>query len=191
MGNSFWRMFFGLLLITAGAIILLDHNDIISFDLGDFISNFWPVILIIVGVWMIYEHAKPSKSDDQTVGGGCCTKNFGNQNISPEKIEQSGLDYSLMMGDLNIDLSKTLLIAGENNIRADLSAGDLRIMVPANIPCSVSAACSAGDINIFGKTKNGISVELNYRDDNYDSQITKIKIRAKCSLGDIKIMRQV
>ena len=155
MKDNFWNVFFGLLLIAAGALIMLDHNDVISFDLGDFISDFWPLILIILGVWMIYEHARPSsKSDTKIVSEESYTKNFGDLNVTPEKIEQGGLDYSLMMGDLNIDLSKTSLFPGENYIKASLSAGDLRIRVPENIPCSISAICSAGDINIFGKKKS-------------------------------------
>lgn len=190
MKNQFWRIIAGFFLIAVGAIILLDRSGSINFDLGDFISDYWPLILIIIGVWMIYEHSRTSSKGAKTT---CCrvySKNFGDLNISPAEIEQSGADYSLMMGNLNINLGETKLFAGENVIKASLNAGDMKIKIPENVICSITASCTAGDINIFGQKRSGLSIDLNYQDDRYSSQLTKLKIIASCSLGNIKIMRR-
>jgi len=138
---------------------------------------------------MIYDHSKTNKICVDKESGKVYTKNFGDLNINPTHIEQKGMDYSLMMGNLNIDLSETRLFAGENIINASINAGDMKIKIPANVICSISASCKAGDINIFGQKKDGLSVDLDYQDNGYASQITKLKIIAQCSLGDIKILR--
>ncbi len=46
----FSRLIWGLLLIAAGVIFLMEQMGLIRFDLGDFLSTYWPVVLIVVGL---------------------------------------------------------------------------------------------------------------------------------------------
>jgi hypothetical protein len=45
----------GLAFIIIGALMLGDNLDIVYFDLGDFLSTWWPLALIIIGVGMIVD----------------------------------------------------------------------------------------------------------------------------------------
>lgn len=40
----------GLVLIILGVLLLLDNLNLIFFDLGDFLHNWWPVFLILIGL---------------------------------------------------------------------------------------------------------------------------------------------
>ncbi|WP_027092768.1 cell wall-active antibiotics response protein LiaF [Cohnella thermotolerans] len=44
------RIFWGLILVGVGAAFLLNQTGVIAIDIGDLISVFWPVVLILVGV---------------------------------------------------------------------------------------------------------------------------------------------
>lgn len=44
------RLFTGLIIIAIGILFLLRQTGHVTFDIGDLLSNFWPVILIIIGI---------------------------------------------------------------------------------------------------------------------------------------------
>jgi hypothetical protein len=43
------RIFSGIIIIAVGVIFLLANMD--KLDFGDFISTYWPMILIVIGLW--------------------------------------------------------------------------------------------------------------------------------------------
>lgn len=44
------RIFWGFILIGGGLVFLLNQSGVISFDIGDLFSTFWPVLVILFGV---------------------------------------------------------------------------------------------------------------------------------------------
>ncbi len=52
------RMWIGVILIIIGAMILFDNLDLIEF--GDIIGNWWPLVVIIVGIFKLNEPNKNS-----------------------------------------------------------------------------------------------------------------------------------
>lgn len=57
MARSFSGILWGLLFILVGTLMLLDRLHIIYFDLGDFLSTWWPLALVIIGVGIILNHS--------------------------------------------------------------------------------------------------------------------------------------
>ena len=51
----------GLAFIIVGALMIGDNLDIVRFDLGDFISTWWPLALIIIGIGMIADRSSDKK----------------------------------------------------------------------------------------------------------------------------------
>jgi lia operon protein LiaF len=48
-------LFWGIILLGIGLIFLLDNFGL-DIDLWDAVTEFWPMILIIIGIKMIYTH---------------------------------------------------------------------------------------------------------------------------------------
>lgn len=48
--NFFGRFSWGLLLVAIGVLFLLNQADLITMDIGDIIRDYWPVILILIGL---------------------------------------------------------------------------------------------------------------------------------------------
>lgn len=44
-----------LILMALGVLFLLDNFNVIDFDLGQFLSTWWPVILILIGLNVLIE----------------------------------------------------------------------------------------------------------------------------------------
>ncbi|CAM4268944.1 cell wall-active antibiotics response protein LiaF [Paenibacillus alkaliterrae] len=49
-GNFANRLFTGLVIISVGVLFLLRQTGHVTFDIGEVISSFWPVILLVVGI---------------------------------------------------------------------------------------------------------------------------------------------
>jgi Predicted membrane protein len=50
MQSLLHRVFWGIVLVGAGVIFLLNQAGVISIDIGDVFKTFWPVILLLVGI---------------------------------------------------------------------------------------------------------------------------------------------
>ena len=61
MGRSFWGVAWGTVFIVVGILMILDRMNMIYFDLGDFLSTWWPLILVIIGLRMIIGHSLRDK----------------------------------------------------------------------------------------------------------------------------------
>ncbi|CAM3544367.1 cell wall-active antibiotics response protein LiaF [Marinicrinis lubricantis] len=58
MNGFFNRMFWGMLLITAGVLFFLDQMGTISVDLGEIIATYWPLIIIYFSLKGLFIHHK-------------------------------------------------------------------------------------------------------------------------------------
>jgi hypothetical protein len=57
MGRNFWGIAWGTIFIVVGVLMILDRMHMIYFDLGRFLSTWWPLILVIIGLGMIVDHS--------------------------------------------------------------------------------------------------------------------------------------
>jgi lia operon protein LiaF len=184
------RWFFGLLLILIGITILGNNVGWFDFNLGDFIHHFWPVILIVVGLSIIFERHrdKPWHSGEWTAFS--CknfSKTMGDVHLKPSGIDPSGLRAEQGLGDINIDLTNTTLSTGENRVECSLGVGDIRIILPNNVPVFASCTAGVGDVHILDKHADGFGPKLNHQDADYVNADKKIRLIGKVGLGDIKV----
>lgn len=185
------RIFWGVLLLVLGVAFLGDNLYWFDFDLGEVIHRYWPVVLVALGGWMIFEKTRPRKYDFEWTNfeGRKYKKTFGDTNLKPTAIEGKGLQVEEGMGDINVDLTNTALNTGENYIELSLGIGDAKVILPHGIPVSASLQVGAGDVEIFGNRKEGFGSHLDFVDPNYESADIKIKIFAKVGLGDVRVSR--
>ncbi len=66
MARNFTGILWGLLFILVGTLMLLDRLDIMHFDLGNFLSTWWPLVLIVIGIGMILNHSSRDRRRKET-----------------------------------------------------------------------------------------------------------------------------
>lgn len=183
------RYFFGFLLIAVGLLIILGREGLLDFDLGDLISNIWPGALILFGLWLIYKQAKGEKNIDLKIDGVSSSKAFGDIKLKPETIAPEGAEYDVNFGQIQLDFTETNFPSIENKIKVSIDMGEIKIVLPSNLPVNISTTCGIGEVKILDKKSGGITSELNHVDDNYSTAVKKLKLHIKCGTGAIEVKR--
>ncbi len=192
------QIVWGLILVSIGVLFLGDSLHWFDFDFFEFIGDAWPVALIILGGYLIYEKAT-GKSDKEEILSDARTwthfsgkefkKTVGDVHLRPETVDPGGLKAEQGVGDITVDLTSTTLNAGENVVYCSLGVGDLDVVIPSGVPVSAVLEIGAGSGRIFGKQTDGFGKKARYEDDNYRSADVRIKLTAKVGLGDATVSR--
>jgi predicted membrane protein len=186
--KNVWQIAFAIVLIVIGLLALLDSLEIVSF--WAVLGNLWPLILIALGVWLLVKRRHIIWEEKVDVKGGKkYSKAFGDLKIDTAGMDPHGTDVEMGFGDLEMNLTKASFSEGENVVHLALGFGDIRVWIPSQVKASVFASCGAGDIDVLGKTADGLGRSLDHQDDGYDSAQKRLKIFAKLGFGDIKISR--
>jgi lia operon protein LiaF len=177
----------GGLIIIIGALILID-NVFGGFDFWDFIWKLWPLVLIVLGVYLIKNQRKIKGGVDS---GDIASENvfFGDLDINLTGKEAAGRHYSALIGDIRIDLSSADFKDGENKISASSLIGDIRIKIPDHLPVKLSSRSVIGDIRFDDLRRDGFFQKLDHYDNDFRSSEKKLSITASCIIGDSNIDR--
>lgn len=188
MRRGFGTFVWGAILIILGILILFDNLRIFEFWVS--LGRLWPIILILVGIWVIY---KRSEGTSTMVGVTPKQKNlsqgFGDLIIDAKDMDPDGLNLSSGFGDVEVNLTKARFEEKEHNINISSGFGDVRVMLPQDVPISATGKSLAGKIDVLGRTADGLGNNLTYKDENYDASTRKVQINAKLGFGDIRVFR--
>jgi predicted membrane protein len=190
----------GLIILIVGILLLLNNLDILNF--GDAIATYWPLIIIIVGVNILFRHRSfPSAASDDNASNafsssstqkatGSVVNNssvFGDVDLRVDSTDFRGGKISNTFGDMNIDLSGVQLADGEYSLAISGVFGDVHVLIPKNIEISVMARTVFGDVRVLGNTKTGIGQEITYLSENYSAANKKLKLFCNQVFGDVRV----
>ncbi len=159
-------------------MLLLDNFDVEIFQ------YFWPLLIIFVGVYLIYRSQR--KTGDSKLSE---FRILGDSSHSGFSGEIDGADISHFIGDAEVDLSDAGLKAGVNKMNIATFIGDIRVLVPENMP--VSADCSAvfSDIRAFDRKEGGVFLSVHQKTADYDTAGSKLHLSCATFIGDIVVTR--
>lgn len=112
---------------------------------------------------------------------------IGDFHLTSGRFELSQLHVWHGVGDVIIDLSRAMLMQEEALLVVDGWIGNVTIYVPVDLPVSVSAEVSIGDLEVLGYRQGGISRSVMIRSDHYDSGMNKVNLHISLLVGDIKV----
>ncbi len=181
-----WNIIFGLLLIALGAFFLLNEVFDWRADFGEIIGFFWPVALIILGVYLF---RRSWRERELSTGARQYTKIFGDIKVEDTDLGPGGIDAELGIGDVRLNFSRTSIPDGEHHIHVRLGIGDIKIIVPQGIPISTRSSAGIGTVNLFDKTDSGLGVRLSFESEQYREARRKLLIDTKVGIGDIALVR--
>lgn len=190
--NSSWV--WGLFFVAYGALLLLGRYGYIDFTFKDIIQ-LWPVIIIYTGV-LILGHTvfrKPLIFYKNFGEKGKRTyKSYAKFSVGDHEYNQPNwkvepMELSNLAGDFYLDFTKAFIADKEFPISIDALAGDVHILIPADVAFRVDANVSAGDINVVGKSVGGIGRTLQYETVGYDEAVRKLDVKIRLKAGDIRV----
>ncbi len=65
MVRSLWGTVWGLIFIVLGVLMLMDRLGYLYFDLGRFVSTWWPLALVIVGLGIIFNKSSARRNKEK------------------------------------------------------------------------------------------------------------------------------
>jgi predicted membrane protein len=151
------RIITGAILILIGLLFLLENTHLFGFEFGEFVSTYWPVALIFIGIVLIYRKAK---SDDEEAWkefvGKEYSKSVGDLKLRPKSINADGLSAKHGLGDLIVDLTDCSLAAGENKLECTLGAGELKVKLVRYICWARTLTVSVAPLNMRTKATQAL-----------------------------------
>ncbi len=188
------RVLWGLIIIIIGILILLNNLD--AFDIGDFIADFWPLLLILIGLRLIlrrkrYKEISTHITADRDIisesDEAFYSNVFGDFDVAiNSKNFQSG-KINNVFGDVDVDLTNLNITSGEKKLHISGVFGDIKVTSPKQVPFFIRASIVAGDIKMMGEKRSGFSVEKTYKSEGYDTAENRLNIYVSHVLGDIKV----
>jgi predicted membrane protein len=177
----------GGVIIAVGALILIG-NIFGGFDFWDFIWKLWPVVLIVLGVYLIKNQRRISgdfKSGDYSSESSL----FGDLDISLSGKEIADQHYSTLFGDIKIDLLDADFKTGENRIGVSALVGDIKIKIPDNLSVRLSSRSIIGDIRFDDLRRDGFFQRLDHIDNNFGSSEKRLSLSVSGIIGDLNVNR--
>ncbi|GKU84439.1 cell wall-active antibiotics response protein LiaF [Niallia sp. NCCP-28] len=113
------------------------------------------------------------------------------RNETPDHVyEWNDINIQAGISDTVIDLSYTVLPAGETVIFIKNMVGNVKIYVPYDIEASVHHSVLFGSYNIFGEQESHvINRNIQIRPSTFDSAETRVKIFTSFATGNLEVKR--
>ena len=92
-----------------------------------------------------------------------------------------------MFGDVKIDLTKITLNDGDNMLDINGVFGDTTILIPKEMPISVTMSATFGDVRVFDIVREGIFKNVQFRSSNFETSSKRLHIVCSTMFGDCKI----
>lgn len=173
--------FFALVLIALGALLLLGNLGLFALDW----NLFWPVILILFGLWLMWRAFMPAPGHH----GGDGYWGFGDYapDLSGKEIRRENFSHGF--GDFDLDLTRAVIPDGESVVHASHGFGDLKVIVPRDLSVRVHASAGVGDTTLFDQHAGGIGPSLSFQSDDYANATRKLNVDASVGFGNVRVTR--
>jgi lia operon protein LiaF len=209
--NRIANYFFTLFIIIFSGLLVLDRLHIIGFQFAEF-WKLWPIILIYGAIAFLFGNRKSGKKAGVDIKlekkdamfqqsvirinknrkkEGKFSKGFsiGDVNLNNDNWAVEPMKLFNSIGDYFIDFSKAYIPEKETKIEIKGWIGDVKILIPDDLPVQIEGEVKIGEFRIFNSSKDGISNSLTYKSSEYDQAIKKINLQIYLKIGDIRIER--
>ncbi len=210
--KSFGKLLVGLFSLALGSLAILDKYGVLEFEYASW-WKLWPIFIIAiainrgiskkpikVSISNEYPYDKPSSKmtfeDGEEEKGASFKKNKMNRGFIVGDIRFSEANWPLenmklynAIGDYYFDFSKAFIPEGETTIDIKGWIGDVKMIIPENVPVEITLKVQVGDVKLFEQKSADIRSELQYRSPEYEQAVKKIKLSVDVKIGSIRINR--
>jgi lia operon protein LiaF len=168
-------------LILGGALILFGALFLISnFFNIDFGALCWPLVIIIVGVWIIVRPRMVPKETDLRMWI------FGDHYRRGEWQARDQEIWSFI-GDINLDFNEAQFEKSEIEVKMYCFVADVDLTVPEDLGVSISWFGFVTDGRIHDRRMGGFLTPVHYTSEGYESASRKVAIEVISFVGDVKV----
>ncbi len=187
------RIWVGIVLIILGSLFLLEHTGV--WDFGEVFHQYWPVLLILGGIWMLVRRSK-ERTERPWAGPGTEpgrpdlldeSNTFGDIVLRTASKQFQGGSVSGVFGDIRLDASESELAEGEHTLTVKGVFGDVRLMLPKGAPVTVNSSTVFGHVEVFDTRQGGMSPAVTIESPGYAAATRKLRVHVSQVFGDVEV----
>lgn len=114
---------------------------------------------------------------------------IGDLSIGRQPWVLKNLDLWNGIGDVRVNLATAHVEDGHYDIEIRGIIGDVRVLVPENLPVLVEAEVGVGDIEVFGEKHSGTKRFVSTEDPEYTTGNRQCRIAIYLRIGDVEVVR--
>jgi len=176
--------------ITVGAITLAHGAGLIGFSFGDLLFRYWPLILIALGVFLLYQYnRRPAPGLPSAVERIEHDSIFGDFKLTQPGWRLRDVRASSVIGDMKIDLSKADIPDGETVLDLSAVVGDIDVWAPLGLPVALDARCTFVSLNHFGRKQDVRLQRYTDAPADFASSARRVRIQVDLVFGDLTLTR--
>ena len=178
----------GAIIFLLGLIFLLE-NIFPHIHLWRIIGNLWPILLIILGLYILSNHGR-FRNRNYEFPATAFNRLIGELHLSFDGKEIGNINASQLIGELTIDLTGSHLKGGKNYLNLSQLIGETTVIAPAQFPIRLAGKLLIGELNLDNRKESGIFPRLEHVDTNYDLSEAKLDIIFSGLIGEMNLLRK-
>jgi predicted membrane protein len=171
------RVIAGLVIIGVGLLFLI--GVLFRINVWTFC---WPIGLIVVGAWLLL---RPSLAGPGVKVG---FRPLGDVRRS-EAWDVGDEEIWIGVGDVRLDLTAASLPPGESTIKVFGLVGDVTLVVPEELPVSVSSFALLTDGKVYGEKQESFFAPVRVESDEYSAAAARVKVESYFLVTNFKVKR--
>ncbi len=93
------------------------------------------------------------------------------------------------IGEVRLDLTQATFPDGETPIHVSTAIGEVRVLLPADIPVSVRATSLLGESEALGRVSGAFMGDARAETDDYATATKRIRLEAQSLIGEVAVRR--
>lgn len=173
--NNRNQMLIGVVVIILGVLFLL--GNLFNIDIG---ALFWPVLLILIGLWVIF---RPRMVPE---GTAVTQKFLGDiERAGPWTVTNE--DFSNFIGTLKLDLRQADILPGDTYLRFSGFIGDVDIIVPEDVGVFVDSAAFVSDVKALGNKQESFLSPVRLKSGNFSQAKRRLHLKVNSFIADVDV----
>jgi len=170
-----------LIVVLLGITLLSGNLGLFTVNIGLFFRLFWPLLIIIIGLSVVFNKSLPGKTNWAFMGGM-------ERGKDTEWHLTTG-SYLAFMGGIDLDLRKAVIADGETVLDLTAIMGGIEIKVPADLGVTCDGFAILGGVEMLGRGSGGIIGSTRAEQQISTDDGKKVIIQARAFMGGVEIKR--
>ena len=186
----------GLVLLLLGLLFLLKNINVVDVGISEIIRTYWPLVLIVLGIEVIRISRKirgkfrwiKEEAEPEVEGGEIrISRKLGSYDFDFKGKELGSGKIELALGEAKIDIQDAIMLEGNNILKILCKMGSVKIKASKKQPLMVKARALMGDVKIFENRQSGLSPEVEYKSDTFETSPSKLTLVIRQLMGEVVV----
>lgn len=168
----------GAILVGLGTLFFGRNAGLFYVDMTDFWKGFWPVILILIGVNILFKDANNTRGNLAIMGAVDKTK---------DAWELKSAEYTAIMGGIDLDVRKARFAEREISLSLTAIMGGITVILPDDVAATCNGTAIMGGVEIMGRGSGGIVGNISTQIGDLEKAPKVLHLNCNCIMGSIEI----